>query len=116
MRLRTQPERGASRQVQAWEGGHFCRRRTPTRQRLGGVRIQRDGDAPPAIVIQGSPLSRLLQLRVLRLSFFQNGDVGIGVFPEGEEIFVGAERPHTGGIGIRAPRGYRLQGVPTSHS
>src|ERR1700676_814827 len=28
----------------------------------------------------------LLQLRVLRLGFLQDGNVGVGVFPEGEEI------------------------------
>jgi hypothetical protein len=28
----------------------------------------------------------LLQLRVLRLRFFQDGDVGVGVFPEREEV------------------------------
>jgi len=44
-----------------------------------------------------------LQLRVLRLGFLQDGDVGVGVFPEGEEIFVGGERPNAGRIGIRAP-------------
>ena len=44
----------------------------------------------------------LLQLRVLRLSFFEDGDVGIGVFPEGEEVFVGGERADAGGIGISA--------------
>jgi hypothetical protein len=31
----------------------------------------------------------LLQLRVLRLGFLQDGDVGVGVFPEREEILVG---------------------------
>src|SRR5580693_4712587 len=30
-----------------------------------------------------------LKLRVLCLGFLQDGDVGVGVFPEGEEIFVG---------------------------
>jgi len=30
-----------------------------------------------------------LQPSVLRLGFFQDGDVGIDVFPEGEEVFVG---------------------------
>jgi len=34
----------------------------------------------------------LLQLRVLGLGFLQDGNVGVGVFPEGEEIFVGAAR------------------------
>src|ERR1017187_266235 len=30
----------------------------------------------------------LLQLRVLRLGFFQDGDVGVGVFPERQEILI----------------------------
>jgi hypothetical protein len=30
----------------------------------------------------------LLQLRVLRFGFLQDGDVGVGVFPEGEEILI----------------------------
>ena len=30
----------------------------------------------------------LVQLRVLRFRFFQDGDVGVGVFPEGEEILI----------------------------
>jgi len=33
--------------------------------------------------------SWLLQLRVFRLRFFQDGDVGVGVFPEGEKVLVG---------------------------
>ena len=37
----------------------------------------------------GQKLCRLsqLQLRVLRLGFLQDGDVGIGVFPEREEVW-----------------------------
>jgi len=31
----------------------------------------------------------LFQLRVLRLGCFENGDVGVGIFPEGEEVLVG---------------------------
>src|SRR5207244_12494736 len=31
----------------------------------------------------------LLQLRVLLLGFLQNGDVGIGVFPEGKKVLIG---------------------------
>jgi hypothetical protein len=31
----------------------------------------------------------LFQLCVFRLGFLQDGDVGVGVFPEGEEILVG---------------------------
>jgi hypothetical protein len=30
-----------------------------------------------------------LQLRVLRLGFVQDGDVEVGISPEGEEVFVG---------------------------
>jgi hypothetical protein len=30
----------------------------------------------------------LLQLRVLRLGLLQDGDVGVGVFPESEEVLV----------------------------
>src|SRR5580698_4303720 len=32
--------------------------------------------------------SGLLQLRVLRLGFLQDGDVGVGVFPKDEEVLV----------------------------
>jgi hypothetical protein len=45
-------------------------------------------------------LSLLLQLRVLRFGLFQDWYVGIGVFPEGEETFVGGECPDAGGVGI----------------
>jgi len=58
----------------------------------------------------------LLQLRVLRLSLFQDWDVGVGVFPEGEEVFVGGEGPDAGGIGICALRGSRLQGIGAGHA
>src|SRR5712692_4178685 len=58
----------------------------------------------------------LLQLRVLRLGLLQDGDVGVGVFPEGEEIFVGGERPDASGIGIRSLRSSCLQSISTSHA
>src|SRR5271154_2911203 len=45
---------------------------------------------------------RLLQLGVLCLGLFQDGDVRIGIFPEREEIFVGSEGAEAGGVGIRA--------------
>jgi hypothetical protein len=32
---------------------------------------------------------QLLQLRVLRLGLLQDGDVGVGVFPERKEILIG---------------------------
>ena len=34
----------------------------------------------------------LLQLGELRLGFLQNGDVGVGVFPESEEVLIRLER------------------------
>ena len=40
---------------------------------------------------RGSPVSvyrRLFQLRVLRLGFLQDGDVGVGVSPESKEILI----------------------------
>ena len=45
---------------------------------------------------------QLLQLRVFCFRFLQDGDVWVGIFPEGEEIFVGGQRPDAGGIGIRS--------------
>jgi hypothetical protein len=51
-----------------------------------------------------------------RLRHFKEWDVGVGVFPEREEIFVGGERPDAGGVGIRVVRGSRLQSVRPSHS
>ena len=38
----------------------------------------------------GGRFTLLLQLRVLRLGLLQDGDVRVGVFPEGEEIVIGA--------------------------
>src|ERR1022692_2986859 len=61
-------------------------------------------------------MTRLLQLRVLCLGFFQDGDVGVGVFPEGEKIFVGGEGADASGIGIRSVRSSCLHSVRTSHS
>ena len=31
---------------------------------------------------------QLLQLRILRLGFFQDGDVGVGVFPESGDLLI----------------------------
>src|ERR1035437_7080849 len=52
-----------------------------------------------------SKTTLLLQLRVLGFGFFQDGDVGVGVFPEGEEIFVGGECASASEVGIGAGRG-----------
>jgi hypothetical protein len=38
-----------------------------------------------------------LQPRVFDLGFFEDGDIGIGVFPKGEEVSIGCERPTASG-------------------
>jgi hypothetical protein len=38
-----------------------------------------------------------LQILVLGFGLLQDGNAGVGVFPEGEEIFVGGERPGSAG-------------------
>ncbi len=53
----------------------------------------------------GGSLGELLQLRVLRFRFFQDGYVGVGVFPEGKEIFVRGERTDASSVGIGSLRG-----------
>src|ERR1035438_8316507 len=58
----------------------------------------------------------LLQLCVFRLGLLQYGNVGVGVFPEREEIFVGGECPDAGSIGTRSLRSSRLQGIGTSYA
>jgi hypothetical protein len=55
----------------------------------------------------------LLQLRVLQLCFFQDGSRG-RVCPDGEEIFVGGERPDAGAIGTL--RSSCLPCIGASHS
>ena len=56
---------------------------------------------------------QLLELRVLPFRFHQDGDVGVGVFPEGEKISVGDPRADRGSIGVRSLRRSRLQGIGT---
>jgi hypothetical protein len=38
--------------------------------------------------------------RVLCFGFFQDGDVGVGIFPERKEVLVGGERTDAGDVGI----------------
>src|SRR5271156_432134 len=58
----------------------------------------------------------LLQLRVLRLGLLQDGDIGIRVFPEDEEILIRGKRPYPGSIGNCALRSSCLQSIRASHS
>jgi hypothetical protein len=88
-------------------------RSIPLERRQDCMLRERDSPNPVSSLVL---LFRSLQLRVLGFGFFQDWDVGVGVFPEGEEIFVGGERPDAGGIGICALRASRLQGIGTSHS
>ena len=48
----------------------------------------------------------LLQLRILAFSLLQDGDVGVGILPEGKEILVSGDGANAGGI--RARRRFRL--------
>jgi len=50
----------------------------------------------------------LLQLRVLGFGLLQDGDVGVGIFPEGEKVFVGGECADTLGICISTLRSARF--------
>src|SRR5215469_4606492 len=59
---------------------------------------------------------RLLQLRVLDFGLLVDGDVGVGVFPEGEEILVSGERSDSGGVGIGPLRSSRLQRIGTRNT
>ena len=45
----------------------------------------------------------LLQLGVLGFSLFVDGDVGVGVFPEGEKVFVGGEGAYPLGREVGVP-------------
>jgi hypothetical protein len=45
--------------------------------------------------VGSSSNSYLLQLRVFRFSFLQDGDVAVGIFPQREKVFVGYQRPNT---------------------
>src|ERR1700690_2355042 len=58
----------------------------------------------------------LLQLRILRFRLLQDRDVGVGVFPEREEILVGGERTTAGKVSICALRGSGFRGIGTSHA
>ena len=61
-----------------------------------------------------------MQLRVLGFGLLQDADVGVGVFPEGEEIFVGGEGASAGEVSLGALplclKISRLQGISASYS
>ena len=67
-----------------------CRRSQVNECRLlAGQRRRSAGDC------KGEAVSELLQLGVLGLGLLQDGDVGVGFFPEREEIPVlGGVKPH----------------------
>ena len=54
--------------------------------------------------------------RVLGFGLLQDGDVRVGVLPDGEEIFVSRKRPDARGISICALLCSRLQSVGTRHA
>ncbi len=59
----------------------------------------------------GAMRQKSLQLRVLRLGVLQDGDFGIGVFPEGEEILVSGA-----GLGVVALESVGASDAKTSES
>ena len=70
---------------------------------------------PPTVASEGDTSRALLgrkgvfgmdsvQLRVLGFGLFQDGNVRIGVLPEGEKDLVSGERPDAGGVGVSAVR------------
>jgi hypothetical protein len=62
---------------------------TPADLRSSGVQVGVELRALAALARAGARVAGgLLQLRVLRLGLFQDGDVGVGVFPQGQEILV----------------------------
>ena len=66
---------------------------------------QREMGGPTVCVHRGKGRTAerpLLQRRILGFCLLQDGDVGIGIFPEGQKVFVGGERPYARGIAIRA--------------
>jgi hypothetical protein len=109
-----------------------ARRQTPNAKRAGSISGNRVQLATEQLQVQAPvrdnrhiraasavrPVQQqlLLQRCVLGLSLFQDGDAGIGICPEGEEIFVGSERTYAGGVGIRSLRCSRLQRIPARHS
>jgi len=79
-------------------GRATCGRETSDERRAEGVRAGRRvavgrraerGELQQLAISTQVNLS-LLQLRVLRFGLLQDGNVGVGVFPEREEIVVGA--------------------------
>jgi hypothetical protein len=82
-------------------------RRADVRAGVRGEGGRGPGPSHPHLITTANR-SELLELRVLRLGLLQDGDIGIGVFPESQEISIGGERADAGSIGIRALRGSRL--------
>jgi hypothetical protein len=94
---------GCSERRLAFNGGcNFRARYLLTRQTARGVRTTREGictpltrpgasDQPSRVKDILSPLNQdeLLQLREFGLRVFQDGYVGIGVFPERKKLLIG---------------------------
>ena len=67
--------------------------------------------APNKTSIPGSSSSVHCSFEYSALAFHQKWGCRIGVFPEGEEVFVGGKRPDVGRIGIRSLQSSRLQSL-----
>src|SRR5208283_2492843 len=79
---------------------HQRKRREDKFKRLAGARLSStharatltDYRSGGVTVRASAMCSHLLQFRVLCLCLLENGNVGVGVFPEGEEILIGCAR------------------------
>ena len=58
------------------------------RRSVGAPNIRQTPKSPSKGGFSFPTLDGFLQLRVLGFGLLQDGDVGVGVFPEGKEIFV----------------------------
>jgi len=50
------------------------------------------------------------------LGLLEDGNVGVSILPEGEEVFVGGKRTRASSIRIGTTLRFRLQGVCARHS
>jgi hypothetical protein len=74
-----------------------------------------------ALLAKNRPFQKQsLQLRVLRIGLFQDRNVGVGVFPEGEEVLIGGFC--FGGVALHGIRSTQLEmsqyadGIPDHYS
>src|SRR6516225_1065353 len=58
----------------------------------------------------------LLNPRIFRLRLQVDGNVRVGILPQGQEVFIRRQCTDAGGVGIRAGSVLRLQGIGARHA